>query len=106
MTEEQYWDKDCNLVKFYRKADEMRTDKISFEAWLQGRYIYDAMLAVSPVLHAFAKKGAKPIPYMDEPYALTEERAKKKEEAKEKATYNSNKAFMESFMVKFNKQFE
>ena len=23
MTEEQYWDRDCNLVKSYRKADEM-----------------------------------------------------------------------------------
>lgn len=24
MTEEQYWDKDCNLVKYYRKAKEMK----------------------------------------------------------------------------------
>lgn len=106
MTEEQYWDRDCMLVKYYREADKLRTEKYSFEAWLQGRYVYDAVLAIAPVLHAFAKKGTKPIPYVEEPYPVTKEQVKKKQETKEKAIYNSNKAFMESFMVKFNKQFE
>ena len=27
MTEEQYWDKDCRLVIFYRKAEELRTSR-------------------------------------------------------------------------------
>ena len=64
MTEEQYWDKDCCLVKFYRKSEELRKERVNQEAWLQGMYIYDALLRVAPVLHAFAKKGTKPQPYV------------------------------------------
>lgn len=41
-----------------------------------GMYIYEAMCDVSPVLHAFARKGTKPIPYRTEPYPIG-----KKEEA-------------------------
>ena len=33
-------------------------------------YVYDALLRVSPILHAFAKKGAKPIPYRDQPIEI------------------------------------
>jgi len=105
MTEEQYWDKDCNLVKFYREAEELRAEKVSFEAWLQGRYVYDAICAVSPILHAFAKKGTKPVPYVKEPYPITKASNEKQAEDKAKAKYNTNKAFMENFMLSFNKQF-
>ncbi len=106
MTEEQYWDKDSRLVIFYRKSDEMLREKHSFEAWLQGRYFYDALLCASPILHAFAKKGAKPLPYADSPYPVTKAMAKKSEEDKEKAKFDKNKSVMEMFMLKFNKQFE
>lgn len=106
MTEEQYWDRDCMLVKFYREADELRTEKISFEAWLQGKYVYDAICATSPILHAFAKKGTKPVPYMNEPYPVTKAKAQKQAEDKAKASYTKNKTFMETFMIKYNKQFE
>ena len=37
----------------------------NYAAWLQGAYIYDALCAVSPILHAFAKGGTKPIPYLE-----------------------------------------
>lgn len=38
------------------------------DAWLQGMYVYDALLRASPLLHAFAKKGTKPKPYPTKPY--------------------------------------
>lgn len=106
MTEEQYWDRDSRLVEPYRKADEMRSERMSFEAWLQGRYIYDALCSVSPILHAFAKKGTKPIPYMDNPYPVSKATAMKAQEDKAKAKFDKNKTFMETFMVKYNKQYE
>lgn len=56
MTEEQYWDKDCRLVIFYRKAEELRTSRKNQEMWLQGAYFYEALSRVSPLLHAFAKR--------------------------------------------------
>ena len=54
MTEEQYWDRDCCLVKFYREAEEIRRERVNQELWLQGMYFYDALARVSPILHAFA----------------------------------------------------
>ena len=45
--------------------------------WLQGMYIYEAIGDMAPILHAFAKKGAKPTPYPEQPYALNAERKQK-----------------------------
>lgn len=106
MTEEQYWDRDCELVKAYRKADEMRTERNNMMMWLQGKYIYDAMLEVSPIFHAFAKRGTKPQPYAKEPYPITQQRAKEIAQEKEQARYNRNKVFMETFKVKNNQAFK
>lgn len=63
MTEEQYWDRDSTLVKSYRKAEELRKERVNQEMWLQGMYIYDAISRLSPILRAFAKKGTKAQPY-------------------------------------------
>lgn len=106
MTEEQYWDKDCRLVVAYRKAEELRTDRKNHEMWLQGAYFYDALCRVSPILHAFAKKGTKPAPYLGEAYALTEKQVELKEEEKAKTVYDKGKKLMEGFMVSHNKKFE
>ena len=53
---------DCELVKYYRKAAKIKQDLDNQNAWLQGAYFYEALADVSPILHAFAKKGTKPIP--------------------------------------------
>ena len=55
MTEEQYWDGDCTLTRYYRKADDLRTERVNREMWLQGMYIYDAVSILSPILRSFAK---------------------------------------------------
>ena len=106
MTEEQYWDRDCLLAKFYREAEEMRKERVNQEAWLQGMYFYDALSRVSPILHAFAKKGTKAQPYVEKPYPIT-----KKAESQEKdkqAQLNSQKGvrYMQAYMVSNNKRFE
>lgn len=106
MTEEQYWDRDSTLVRAYRKAEEFRTNRKNQEMWLQGAYFYDALCRVSPLLHAFAKKGTKPAPYNTEPFAITEKQAEHKQEVKEKKTFNKGKTMMQSFMVQHNKKFE
>ena len=106
MTEEQYWDKDCMLVKYYREAEEMRREKFNQEAWLQGMYIYDAIMRLSPILHAFAKKGTKPQPYVDSPYPISQAGMEEAKTRKEKAVADHGKRFMEAFMVKNNQRFE
>ena len=106
MTPEQYWDGDCTLVKYYRKAEELRNDKRNQELWLQGMYIYEAICDVSPILHAFAKKGAKPHPYPSKPYAISEKQIKQEREEKERKLAEKGKRFMEAMMLSTNKRFK
>ena len=106
MTAEQYWDGDCTLTRYYRKADEIRKERRNEELWLQGMYIYEALCDVSPVLHAFAKKGTKPIAYSDKPYAISEKQHERVEEEKERKRIEKGKKFMEALMQSTNKRFE
>ena len=68
MTYEQYWYGDVWMVEAFREAEKLRQERVNAETWLQGMYVYDAIARISPVLHAFAKKGTKPQPYMSKPY--------------------------------------
>lgn len=106
MTEEQYWDRDCQLVVAYRKADELKMDRTNLTMWLQGAYVYEAIARISPILHAFAKKGTKPIPYPEKPFAISEKQNEYQKVAQEKKTYDKGKMFMETFMVNHNKKYE
>ena len=106
MTYDQYWNEDCTLVKYYRQADRIKRERKNQDAWLQGMYIYDAMLRVSPILRAFAKQGTKPEPYVEEAYPISSVAVKERNEKKERE--NSEKAlrYMQAFMVANNKRFE
>ena len=106
MTPEQYWDGDSTLVKYYRKAEELRNEKRNQELWLQGMYIYEAICDVAPILHAFAKKGTKPTPYSTKPYPLTEKQTKQNEEEKQRKLAEKGKKFMEAMAASINKKFE
>ena len=106
MTYEQYWEGDCTLTKYYRKADEIRKERLNEELWLQGMYIYEALCDVSPVLHAFAKKGTKPQPYSAKPYAITETQHERDEEEKARKISEKGKRFMEALMKSNNQRFE
>lgn len=105
MTYEQFWEGDCTLTKYYRKADEIKKERRNEEIWLQGMYIYEALCDVSPVLHAFAKKGTKPQPYSDKPYAISKAQQKRVEEDKERKMIEKGKRFMEAMMHSTNKRF-
>lgn len=99
MTYEDYWERDCQLVKAYRKASELHRDRLNTEHWLQGAYIYEALCNVSPILHAFAKSGTKPIPYPDKPYALTKEEI---EEERQQARIRSKRIAFENWANQLN----
>lgn len=107
MTYEQYWEQDCELVKYYRRAARIKRELKNQDAWLHGAYFYEALLDAAPALRAFAKKGTKPTPYRDKPYELyaQSDSSEKKEQAKEKQNSKA-KAFMLAFMMSNNKKFE
>ena len=106
MTYEQFWEQDCELVRYYRKAAQIRQDLKNQEAWLQGAYIYEALIDAAPVFRSLAKKGTKPIPYRNEPYDLfTRNNGEKRKQVQQKQDEKA-KAFMEAFMVSVNKKFQ
>lgn len=105
MSYDDYWNGPAEMTKAYRQANELRTQRRNQELWLQGRYIYDALLAVSPMFRTNFKGGTiKPEPYTKEPYPITEldrkalaERKRAEEEEKLK---NQFRAFVEAFRTK------
>ena len=87
MSYDEFWNQDVNMVRAYRKAQELRDQRRNQELWLQGRYVYEALCDVSPLFRFTMKKGTiKPEPYLDEPYPITVEevRVRKEREAREK----------------------
>lgn len=104
MTADEFWNQDCLLTKFYRKAHEYRQKRKNEELWLQGLYIYEALTDVAPVLHAFAKKDAKPLPYPNRPFPRTDKEAREREEADKKARYDQALAAMKARVQKKSKE--
>jgi len=100
MTYEQFWDGDSILAVDYRKADEIRNDKLNQQLWLQGMYIYEALCDVAPILRAFPKKGTKPHKYPAEPYAISQKERKQKSEQKEKLVAEKGKAMLDAMIRK------
>lgn len=86
MTADQFWEQDPWLAASYREADQLRNQRKSEEMWMQGLYIYNAFAVV--VGNALAKKGRKPLKYLDEPIQVIplteEEKAAKVEEERQK----------------------
>lgn len=102
MTPEQFWEGDCTLVIAYRKAWELRLRKENRDMWLQGLYFYEALCDVSPVLHAFAKRGTKPRQYMSEPIAITKAEAEERREREERQRYEDMKARVSAWVAQTN----
>lgn len=106
MTEEQYWEGDSVLPKYYRQAEELRKERVNQEAWLQGMYVYDAIARISPILHAFAKKGTKAQPYVEEPYPINKRSVDNAEAKKDKQKSQKGLRYMEALMTETNKRYK
>lgn len=104
MSYEQYWDGDCLLARYYRKAHQMKQQRRNQELWLQGAYFYEALTDVAPVLHAFAKKGTKATPYVSEPFALTDKEVRERRKREERLRYDKQKAKVAAWAAKTNMQ--
>lgn len=80
MSYDEFWYGDCWVASYYRKAWKLKKEQENEKLWLQGVYIYEALLDVAPILHAFAKKGTKPLPFPDKPYDFTKRKTEKEKE--------------------------
>lgn len=68
MSYDEFWYGSPYRAKFYLEAHKLKIKQKDEDMWMQGMYIYEALCDVSPILHAFSKKGTKPLPYSKEPY--------------------------------------
>lgn len=68
MSYDEFWYGDFYRTKFYRESYVIQRRQKDEELWLQGMYVYEALCKVSPILHAFSKKGTKPLQYSSKPY--------------------------------------
>lgn len=102
MTYDQFWDGDISAHKAYREAEKMRTRKRNQEMWLQGMYIYEALIDVAQYNKAFSK--AKPRPYLKEPYDLFEEDKRRREEEEARKRYDLMRNKIAAFAKAFNEK--
>ncbi len=71
MTYDEYWYGSADRVIYYRKAYKMKQKRNNDLAWLNGRYVYDALKAIVPALRGLSKEPVEP--YLEEPYPYTKE---------------------------------
>lgn len=107
MTYEQFWHGDNELKRYYRQAHDLKRKRDNFDLWLQGKYIYDALCCVAPLLRFSMSKGkVEAYPYTKEPYPTTEKEVRERRERDEKARMEKMKAQFESMVVGFNTSFQ
>lgn len=91
MTYKEFWEDDPTMTKDYLKAFRIKQKaeikNKEWEIWKQGMYVYEALIDVSPILHAFSK-AKKPLPYPEKPYGLQEDDEEKDEITKEQKQEN------------------
>lgn len=104
MTYHDFWDGDCCMVKYYRDKAKREWEQRNFELWLQGAYIYEALLDASPVFNSLSKK-KKPFPYMKQPIPFTADESEKSKERENKQKMENGKEAMKLMVESFNKRF-
>lgn len=112
MTYEQFWYGDVTMTKDYLKAYKIKAKRENeieqWNIWKQGMYIYEALCDVSPILHAFSKKGTKPLQYRSKPMS-EEHREMQTEKEKEIIQKNEQlkaRIFFENWARATAKHFE
>ena len=113
MTYSEFWEQDPTIAKTYLKYFQIKQKNElksrEWEMWKQGVYVYEALIDVSPILHAFSK-ATKPLPYPEKPYWIERldeeediEKNKKQEEENERL---KAKVFFNNWARATRKQFK
>lgn len=104
MSYTDYWDGDNELPRFYREAEKHRIESANTLAWIQGMYVYEAILDSAPALNSMAKNH-KPHEYRRKPLDFDLFGWKKRADYNKKKM-NNGISFMESVMSSWNSKFK
>ena len=103
MSFSEYWTGDPSLVRYYRKAYEIRQEEINNNAWLQGLYFYDAVsCALHNSMRGFSKTRPPIQEYTKKPYDFKNREKTDAEKAKEVEIEQQKAAAWMSNFVKMN----
>lgn len=105
MSYDDYWNGPAEMVLYYKKKLKKERDYANFQSWLQGLYIYEAILNLSPVLKPFVKN-PEVIPYREKPIPLTKAEIDKMLEEQEMARVKANREKMEQMLSVYNRRFK
>lgn len=108
MSYDEYWHSSPYRAKFYLEAHKLKIKQKDEEMWMQGMYIYEALCDVSPILHAFSKKGTKPLQYSVAPYLskVSELQTKQDKEQEKKNAELIARVYFENWAKNTKKHFE
>lgn len=68
MSADEFWNCDPRLYPAYREMDRIKNERENERLWLQGAYVYQAILLTAPRLNSLQPK--EPEPYPTEPFDL------------------------------------
>ena len=114
MTYNQFWEEDPTIARTYLEAFKIKQrneiKSKEWEIWKQGGYVYEALVDVAPILHAFSK-AKKPLPYPEKPYGIDEldKDEEKTKEQKQQEVENERlkaKVFFSNWARATKKQFK
>lgn len=107
MTWDEFWNDDCQKAKYYREAYRIKRKMRNTELWLQGMYIYDALVDVAPIFRtSFDKTAKKAEPYPDKPYPLDSKEREQREVAEARQKAEVMKARVIGWAMSANKKFK
>ena len=96
-----YWDGDPAIAKHYREKNRCDMERMNTQLWLQGAYIYEAILDTVPAFNILSKK-REPTPYRESPMPLTKQAQDRRKADENQRKMEAGKAAMEALMVKVN----
>lgn len=102
MSYNDFWYGSAFMVTFYREANRLKLQQQDENNWMIGMYVYEAILDCSPILHAFSKKGTKPLPYAEKPYLMDKLRSEEEKKIDEEQQKENERL---KFTIKMNNWF-
>ncbi len=102
MTYEQFWEGEPKLAAAYRKADQIRRKKQNEQMWLNGLYTAEALASTVGTMFSKGNKHK----YPQEPFPVTEDEAKERQERAARAKEARLKAAFTAKALSVNARME
>ena len=102
MTYDEFWNKNVDMARAYRKADELKRRRQNEVLWLQGVYVRDALICT--VGNMFSGKSAQKQEYPKEPYPITDLEIREREEREARIREERIKANFAAFAARMMKK--